>query len=100
MAADRRKHVGGNIAYFMYVLMWKLLIVSIGLLAGYKKIPMFGPVLFLSGTGNSPEHWNLNREHFWYIQPIAVFLSVFMSIKLSNIISCSLSLHISTFSSL
>ena len=65
-----------------------------------QKIPRLAPVLVLSGTGNNPVHWNLNTQLFWYTQPIAVFLNVSMSIKLSNIISCSLSLYICTSSSL
>jgi hypothetical protein len=38
--------------------------------------------LVLGGTGNNPEHWNLNKEHFWYIQPLAVF-SDFQTLYLS-----------------
>ena len=63
-----------------------------------QQIHRLGPVLVLSGTGNNPVQWNLDTKLFWYTQPIAVFLNMSMSIKLSNIISCSLSLHICTFS--
>jgi len=29
-----------------------------------QKIARLGPVLVLGGRGNSPKHWNLNRELF------------------------------------
>jgi len=83
------KHTEGKTAYFMYTVYVK----TVNFNPWVQKTARLGPVLVLSGTDNSPEQWNLKTELFWYIQPIAVFLNVFMSIKFSNIISCSLSLH-------
>jgi hypothetical protein len=74
--------------------MRKLLILSLGLLAAYKKYPGLVLSYFLVVQVTIVSHWNLNAERFWNMQPIAVFLNVFMNIRFSNIESCSLSLHI------
>ena len=100
MSADRRKHVGGKTAYFMYIVYGKTVDFNHWITGWIQKLPRRGPALVLGRTGNNPEHWNLNRERFWYTQPISEFFNVFMNIKLSNIISCNLSLHIRTFSTL
>ena len=39
MAANRRKHVEGNIAYFMYALYVKTVDFKHWILTGYKKYP-------------------------------------------------------------
>jgi hypothetical protein len=88
------KHTGGKTAYFIYNLYVKTVDFNPWIIGWVQQIPILGPYLVLSGNGNNLEHLNLNRERFWYTQPISVFLNVFMNIELSNTVSYSLSLHI------
>jgi hypothetical protein len=64
MAADRRKHVGGNIAYFMYSLYEKTVDFIPWITGCLQKIPRLGAVLFLGGTGNNPEPLELKQRTF------------------------------------
>ena len=64
MEADRQKHVGGNIAYFMYTVYVKTVDFNPWTTGWVQKLPRLCPVLVLGGTGNNPENWNLKRELF------------------------------------
>ena len=64
MAADRRKHAGGNIACFMYTVYVKTVDINSWITGWVQRIPRLCPVLVLGGTGDNPERWNINRAHF------------------------------------